>query len=328
MRRGPITRPSISRKILPIVAVLALAISVWLVATGLPDRSLAAPAQTPPRASQAIGSKPGIAASGVVEPSSEITDVGTGVSGIVSEIYVSVGQRVERGAPLFAIDRRMAAASVGEAGADVREARARIAEAQTAIETAQRRLSLYRNVDDPRAISAAEVIAAEGDVADARARLRTARAQLSSALARDASASTERARHIVRAPISGEILDLGIHAGEFASAGTAGGNVVPMLQIGETKPLHVRIDVDEMEASKIVAGAKAILTPRGNANKHIRASFVRIQPLIVPKRSLTNSTNERVDVRVMQLIYSVPPDDTSLRVGQQVDAFIYTRSSQ
>jgi hypothetical protein len=42
---------------------------------------------------------------------------------------------------------------------------------------------------------------------------------------------------------------------------------------------------------------------------------------VVPKRSLTNSAAERVDVRVLQLIYELPPSD-AFRVGQQIDAFI------
>jgi HlyD family secretion protein len=316
-------RLSISRKILPGSALLALGVSVWLIVAGLPDRTLAAADKTPPKASQATGSKPSVAASGVVEPSNEITDIGTNVPGIVTEVYVQIGQRVERGTPLFAIDRRQAMASSGETSAGIREAQAQIAEAQTAVRTAQRQLSLYRSVDDPRAISAAEVIAAEGTVANARARMQAAQAQLSAARARSASASTELARHIVYAPISGEILDIDIHPGEYAATGMAGGGAAPYMQIGETSPLYVRIDVDETEAPRITPGTDAILVPRGNSDKHIRVTFVRIEPQIVPKRSLTNAANERVDVRVMQLIYAVPSGETNLRVGQQVDAFIF-----
>ncbi len=54
----------------------------------------------------------------------------------------------------------------------------------------------------------------------------------------------------------------------------------------------------------------------------MRATFVRAEPLIVPKRSLTNSTAERVDVRVLQLIYALPGNPNSFFVGQQVDAFV------
>ena len=44
---------------------------------------------------------------------------------------------------------------------------------------------------------------------------------------------------------------------------------------------------------------------------------------MVPKRSLTNSAAERVDVRVLQMIFALPAEAREVfRVGQQVDAFI------
>ncbi len=58
----------------------------------------------------------------------------------------------------------------------------------------------------------------------------------------------------------------------------------------------------------------------------MRAAFVRAEPQVVPKRSLTNSAAERVDVRVVQLIYRLPTTDGLFRVGQQVDAFLPARA--
>jgi HlyD family secretion protein len=329
--------PSFSRRILPFLAIGAIALAAFWVFSGLPDRTMQSPEKSPPKASEANGGKGGVVASGVVEPSSEITDIGTNVSGVVTEVYVQIGQRVGKGAPLFVVDNRQVRASLREAETGLTEARATIAaaqaamvEAQTNINTAQRQLALYRRVSDPRAISRSEVIAAEGAVADggarltaARAQMQAAQAQLTAAQARRSSASTELARHIVYAPISGEVLDVEIRPGEFVAASGQGGNTAtPYIQLGETQPLHVRIDIDENEASRIVDGGGAIISPRGNSAKRVPVSFVRVEPQIVPKRSLTNSASERVDVRVMQIIYAVPIGETMLRVGQQVDAVI------
>jgi multidrug efflux pump subunit AcrA (membrane-fusion protein) len=315
--------PSFSRKILPVLAVVAIAAAAFFIFIGLPERSMQDPDKTPPEASKAHGGKGGVVASGVVEPSSEITDIGTNVSGVVSEVYVQIGQRVGRGVPLFAVDSRQVRATLREAEAGIAEAQAGITEARTNIATAQRQLALYRRVDDARAISQSEVIAAEGALNDARARLNAAQSQLAAAQARRASAATELARHIVNAPISGEVLDVEIRAGEFVSAGGQGGNAAtPYIQMGETQPLHVRIDIDENEAGRIAQNANAVISPRGNAAKQVPVTFVRIEPQIVPKRSLTNSASERVDVRVMQIIYALPVGDTTFRVGQQVDAVI------
>ena len=59
----------------------------------------------------------------------------------------------------------------------------------------------------------------------------------------------------------------------------------------------------------------------------VRATFVRAEPLVVPKRSLTNSASERVDVRVLQIIYALPTGAANFVVGQQVDGFVPARSA-
>ena len=52
----------------------------------------------------------------------------------------------------------------------------------------------------------------------------------------------------------------------------------------------------------------------------------------MPKRSLTNSAAERVDVRVLQVLYELPEapsqNEAMFRVGQQVDAYIPAKGSE
>jgi hypothetical protein len=50
--------------------------------------------------------------------------------------------------------------------------------------------------------------------------------------------------------------------------------------------------------------------------------FVRIEPYVVPKKSLTGDNTERVDTRVLQVIYAVDTQGKRLFVGQQLDVFI------
>jgi hypothetical protein len=65
-----------------------------------------------------------------------------------------------------------------------------------------------------------------------------------------------------------------------------------------------------------------MISARGDAKRQVKAVFVRAEPLIIPKRSLTNSATERVDVRVLQLIFALPDDGGRFFVGQQVDGFV------
>ena len=314
-----------SRKILPIMAVVGLAIAIYFIVTGLPDRDLSEPDQQPPSATGELAESARVAGAGVVEPSSEIIDIGTALSGLITELRVMPGDFVARGEPLFIVDQRAAQSRLREANALIGEARAAIREAQTARETANRQLALYRQIDDPAAVSRAEVIRAEGDAKSAASRLELARARLAAAQAQASSARTELGRLTVRAPISGEILAVNIRPGEYVS--TMGASSEPFIRMGETRPLHIRIDIDEDEAGRVEQGAEAQVSPRGSADRQVRARFVRAEPLVVPKRSLTNSAAERVDVRVLQLIYELPSEARDIfKVGQQVDAFIPARN--
>ena len=49
---------------------------------------------------------------------------------------------------------------------------------------------------------------------------------------------------------------------------------------------------------------------------------MRVEPYVIPKQSLTGDNRERVDTRVLQVVYAVEEDSPQLFVGQQVDVFI------
>jgi len=328
-----------SRQVLPVIAAIGLILAALFVFAGLPDRALGEAEEEPAPASGALANAPRVAGAGVVEPSSEIVDIGTAVSGLVTRLGVRPGNYVTRGQPLFTVDERSVrarisetASAIGEAQAAMAEAEAAIGEARAAESTTRQQLALYRSISDPAAVSRSEVVRAEGEAVSARerrqvaeARLEAARARLQSARAAQATARTELGRLTVRAPMSGEILAVNIRPGEFVSAGgPQGGSAEPYIRMGETRPLHVRIDIDEDEAVRLDLGAPAFVSPRGAAGSQVRAAFVRAEPLVVPKRSLTNSSAERVDVRVLQVLYALPSTDM-FRVGQQVDAFIPAR---
>ncbi|KEO86498.1 hypothetical protein EH30_11710 [Erythrobacter sp. JL475] len=318
---------SFSRHILPILAVVGLIVATLYTIGSLPDRSTSEPENQPPKAAGALADAPRVSGSGIVEPASEVIDIGSALSGLVTDVRVAPGDRVEKGQVLFLVDDRAARAALAEANAAIREARAAIAEAQTARDTARQQLALYESLSDPAAVSRSEVIRAEGEARAASSRLELARARLNAAQARAGSAQTELNRLTVRAPIAGEILAVNIRPGEFVA--TQGGNGQPFIQMGETNPLHVRVDIDENEAVRVKLGAPATISPRGAAEIRVEASFVRVEPQVVPKRSLTNSAAERVDVRVLQVIYALPQTKEAevFRVGQQIDAFIAADAS-
>jgi hypothetical protein len=66
-------------------------------------------------------------------------------------------------------------------------------------------------------------------------------------------------------------------------------------------------------------GTKGTATPRGDPATKFALSFVRVEPYVIPKKSLTGGNTERVDTRVLQVIYALDRADAPLYVGQQLD---------
>jgi hypothetical protein len=67
----------------------------------------------------------------------------------------------------------------------------------------------------------------------------------------------------------------------------------------------------------------------GGAELKIELEFVRFEPLVVPKKSLTGDATERVDTRVLQVIYRVVGGmPERLFIGQQMDVFVEATESQ
>jgi HlyD family secretion protein len=318
-------RPSFSRIILPIIAVIGIIGSIAYLMTSQPDTSLSDPKETPARTPQSQRQTGSIVGTGVTEPSSEVVDIAAHVPGVIAKVFVVPGDQVSAGQDLLEIDSRNARAAVSEAVARAATARQSIVAAQTSLRVAQNQYALYQQVDDTRAVSQQEVITRRDAVADARAQLAVAQAQARQAEAQAAQARVELDRHIVRAPAAMEVLQVDTRAGEYA--GTQGTASV-LMKLGATKPLHVRLDIDENQIEKIAIGQPAVISARGDAKRQVKAVFVRAEPLIVPKRSLTNSATERVDVRVLQLIFALPEDGSQFFVGQQVDGFVPAKARQ
>ena len=68
-------------------------------------------------------------------------------------------------------------------------------------------------------------------------------------------------------------------------------------------------------------------TTRDMASPPIQLRFVRIEPLVVPKRTLSGRSTERVDTRVLQAIYEIVADEQTIWAGQQLDVLIEGEST-
>lgn len=246
-----------------------------------------------------------VAASGIVEALSENVALGVPEAGLVAAVHVKVWDRVVADQPLFVLDDR-------EARAQLAVNEANVAVAAATVRRLRDQLDRLRSVSDARAVSAEEVRTRENDVA-------VAEAQLDAAAARVAQNRVQLERLIVRAPRAGTILQVNVRPGEFAAVAPR----TPAMLLGDLTHLQVRAEVDEQNAARLRPGQAATAYVKGDTTRPIELEFVRIEPFVVPKTALTGAGTERVDTRVLQVIYSFRrPEDRAIYVGQQVDLFV------
>jgi HlyD family secretion protein len=287
--------------ILPILAIIGIIIVIRTVIAGSVPQPVVAPVVEPAKAPF----EQFVAGSGIVEASSENIAIASPLAGVIKEVFVKAGDVVERNHPLFCLDDRDIIAEIG-----VREAQ--VVKAQAMLDDTQTQLTIYKSVNDLRAITRGELLKRESAVAVSKAALTEAQALLS-------SARTTLERMTIRAPIQGTILQSKARVGEFAAAQVLAS---PLMVIGSVDPLSVRVDIDENDAWRVRQGSKASATLRGNTAISFPLVFVRFEPYVVPKRSLTGESFERVDTRVLQAIYSFRRGELPIYVGQLVDVFI------
>jgi multidrug resistance efflux pump len=259
-----------------------------------------------------------VAAVGLVESSTENIAIGTPLSNVVTEVPAIAGRSVKAGDALFRLDDRHLRAELAARRADLLVAESRVKVNEAVLDDASRQLGFAENLTE-QAISREERTRRRSAVQTAQARLEEARAQVAAAAAQVQSVEIQIERSIVRAPVDGRILQVKIHPGEFALAGAT---ATPHVLLGKLEPLYIRVDVDEHEAWRVRPAARAVAAVRGNADLKAPLGFVRYEPFVVPKKSLTGDSTERVDTRVLQVIYRIEDDALPLFVGQQMDVFI------
>jgi len=305
----------LKNKIIPAVAVVGLVIALVVAVRSQretpPAQPVAQPAQAP--------FKSYIGGAGIVEARTENISIGTSLPGIVKTVFVKVGNRVKAGAPLFQIDDRELRADLLIKQANLVKARAAVQEARASLKDYQAQYELVRHATDQRAVSVDDVQKRRYAAELAQAKLTSAKAAVIAAEADLKATQTSLERLMVRAPIDCEVLQVNLRPGEYAPTGLLD---TPLMRLGDLDRLHIRVDIDENDAWRFKPETRAVAFLRGNRDLKAELVFVRTEPYVTPKTSLTGSSTERVDTRVLQVIYSFDRHALPAYVGQQMDVFI------
>jgi HlyD family secretion protein len=336
---------------LPFFSILMLGLASYHVAR----TSQAQPPLSPPSSPARAPYGRQIGASGVIEPRSENISMGAHVPGVVEAVYVNVGDRVTKGDRLFELDVRPVRAELLVKEAMLAASQAQLARLE-AMPRAEEIPPSEANVNEAAAnvarvadleqrgrkllagkfITAEDMVGREQNLRMVQHQLQKTKAEhelllagaweqdkaVAKAAVAQAASEVERLRveidrHTVKASVDGEILQVNVRPGEYVSLASGKALVV----LGNVSLLHVRVDIDEQDIPRFERTLGGIAYLRADSSKGYPLAFVRVEPYVIPKKSLTGDVTERVDTRVLQVIYALDQKGDQVYVGQQVDVF-------
>lgn len=311
------------------------------------------PVNLPPRAPF----KTYISGVGIVEPMSENILIGTPINRVVEKVYVTVGNKVKKGELLLRLEDRDLVANLRVQEAAYQSAAAKLKRleafprtedllavtaslnsAKAELELAKNQYEMVLSLPDPRAISQEEKNRRLSNYQQAEAKwqeaqtnlaktqagtwkpdLEIARYEVQRAEANVNRIKTEIERTTIQSPIDGTVLQVKIHKGEPALV-----DKTPIMILGNIDEMFLRVSINQLDIPYFHSKSPAVAFLQGDAHFEFPLEFVRVEPSLVNKQNLTNEITEKVDTRVLQIIYRIKKDDHRIYVGQQMDVFIET----
>ncbi|MBL8952079.1 MAG: HlyD family efflux transporter periplasmic adaptor subunit [Myxococcaceae bacterium] len=296
-----------------------------------------------------------VGANGVVEPIGRETRLAAQVTAVVTKVRVSDGQAVKAGDLLVQLDDGAERAALAAAEAEVlaekstlsrllkgsrgedkeavgQEAAAAQSRAELSASIAGRTEQLAKSgaatADElERARRQAQTDRATWLALDARSRAAVAgsrgediavqRARVAGAEARAQQALAAAERLAVRAPHDGEVLQVNVKAGElYTFQGTE-----PLVVIGDTRALRVRMEVDERDVGRVKVGAAAWAQADAFGERRFEGRVLELARRFGRKTVKSDSPTEKNDTRVLEVLLELDAPGP-LIPGQRVVAFV------
>jgi HlyD family secretion protein len=214
-----------------------------------------------------------VSSAGAVEPLATV-EVKSKASGEVLDVLVEVGDHVERDTLLVRIDPRTVRNDLAQREAELKAALSRREIARSQMTRAEALLAkgTFTQLDLEQA--ALDLANAEADVVAAQVSVENARIAVDDT--------------VVRAPITGTIIQKPVERGQVISSPTrdvAGGS--PLMQMADLSEVQIRALIDETDIGKIRPGMKASVAVAAYPNQPFSGEVVKIEPQAVVDQNVT-----------------------------------------
>ncbi|HEX8447080.1 MAG TPA: efflux RND transporter periplasmic adaptor subunit [Sphingomonas sp.] len=275
-----------------------------------------------------------VSATGNLQPTNQV-EVGSQISGLVTQVNVDNNDRVRTGQVLATIDtatlqdtinRSAAALAAAEANVGTAEATARQADANL------RRLQDVYRLSGGKVPSATELDTGRGEAARGRAGVLSARAAVAQAQAQLSSDRTQFNRAFIKSPVNGVVLSRQIEPGQTVAASL---NAPVLFVIAEDlSQMRLEVKVDEADVGQVKAGQRATFSVDAFPGRTFPAQIERVD---VGANSGTSSTSGSTSTTAASTTgtvvaytarLTVNNPDLTLRPGMTATADIVTMERQ
>jgi len=195
-----------------------------------------------------------VTAVGIVQPTEQV-EVGSLISGTISEVRVAINDKVTKGQVLARLDTSSLEAELARDQASLTARKAEVEDARAAEEAAHDSLTRAQKMRE-KGLNSEEVMAvATTAMRRADAALASAQANVQVAEADVKLSQTNIDKAVIVAPIDGMILDMDASVGQTVAASTA--TVILFTLAHDLGQMQLQVDVDEADIGQVAVGDSA-----------------------------------------------------------------------
>jgi HlyD family secretion protein len=258
-----------------------------------------------------------VCGTGIIEPNSYVINAGSDVQGVVTDVFIKEGDQVKKGDPLFKLrDDRLKSERLSLLK-DISVAESKIATATMQLEDKTQQRNRFDKLKTGFSVSEDDQQKYRYGVKIAQCQLNEAKESLELSKTKLQALEVSIGLLTVHAPVDGTILKVYVRPGQYIGLLSD-----CYISLGHLNPLHLRVQIDEYDLHRLSDQKQGKAFLKGDPSVSYPISFVRIEPMAIPKTQLSGLANERVDTRVLEVIYKIEEPYDNLFVGQQLDVFI------
>jgi HlyD family secretion protein len=237
------------------------------------------------------------------------------IGGQLSVLAVQKGDQVQQGQLLLELWNKDLLAEKELAASEARTAQAQAESARVQAENSSREAKRLQHLFQIDAIAEETMDKAKSLAEAQRYTYQAALAAAETSLARLNVITTQLERTRLLAPFPGIIAEIHGELNEYITPSPPGIATLPAIELLDTSSFYITAPIDEVDAAKVLVGAKARVTMDAFGDRHFAARVRRIAPYVLDLEKQARTVE-------VELEFTDPQDTKNLLAGYSVDAEI------